>query len=358
MATLPTMISWKKALTLAPFLLVPAAFLAEILHAPPLVTFAAAGLALLPLAGLMGKATEHLATRAGAGLGAFLNATFGNAAELILAFAALREGLTGVVKASITGSIIGNSLLVLGAAILAGGLRQPQQKFNPTAAGVNSTLLALSATALILPATFHHLVPGLPVAEERMSLVISGILLCAYGASLFFAFKTHKHLYVGGEHHVEGETWSTRKSLGVLVGATVLVAFVSEVLVAQVEALSKEFGLNEVFVGVVLLAFFGNAAEHSSAIFMAWRNRMDVALGITVGSSTQIALFVAPVLVFAGYFMGEWVDLVFTMQEVAAVAVSAWIVSLVSHDGESHWLEGILLLAVYAILGVTFFFLP
>ena len=352
------MIPWRKALTLAPFLLVPAAFVTEFLHAKPLVTFAAAGLALLPLAGLMGKATEHLAARAGAGLGAFLNATFGNAAELILGFAALREGLTGVVKASITGSIIGNSLLVLGGAILAGGLRRPQQTFNSAAAGVNSTLLALSATALILPATFHHLVPGLPVAEERMSLVISAILLLAYGASLFFAFKTHKHLYVGDAHHLEGEAWSTRKSLGILIVATVLVAFVSEVLVAQVEHLSKDFGLGEVFVGVVLLAFFGNAAEHSSAIFMAWRNRMDVALGITVGSSTQLALFVAPVLVFAGYFMGQWVDLVFTMPEVAAVAVSAWIVSLVSHDGESHWLEGVLLLAVYAVLGVTFFFLP
>jgi Ca2+:H+ antiporter len=305
----------------------------------------------------MGKATEHLAARVGTGLGAFLNASFGNAAELILAFVALRKGLTGVVKASITGSIIGNSLLVLGAAILAGGIRHRRQTFQATAAGVGSTLLALSAAALILPATFHHIVPGLPLSEERMSLAIGIILFAAYVASLAFSFRTHKHLYDVEAHH-EGETWSRGRAFGLLVASTVLIAVMSEILVGEVEEIGHAFGLNEVFIGVVVLALLGNAAEHSTAVIMAYRNRMDLALGITIGSSTQIALFVAPLLVFASFAMEKHLDLVFSLPEVVAVSVSAWIVSLVAHDGECHWLEGALLLALYAILGITFYFLP
>jgi Ca2+:H+ antiporter len=337
--------------------LVPLALVLKVLGAGSVPIFITAGLAILPLAGLMGKATEHLAARVGSGLGAFLNASFGNAAELILAFVALRKGLTDVVKASITGSIIGNSLLVLGAAILAGGFRRQRQTFQATAAGVGSTLLALSAAALILPATFHHIVPGLPLSEEKMSLAISIILFIAYIGSLVFSFRTHKHLYEEEAHHA-GEPWSRRRALGVLIVATVFVAILSEILVAEVEEIGHAFGLNEVFIGVVVLALLGNAAEHSTAVIVAYRDRMDLALGITIGSSTQIALFVAPVLVFASFAMQKRLDLVFSLSEVVAVSVSAWIVSLVAHDGECHWFEGALLLALYAILGVTFYFLP
>jgi Ca2+:H+ antiporter len=337
---------------------VPIAIALKVLGAGPVPVFVAAGLAILPLAGLMGQATEHLAARVGTGLGAFLNASFGNAAELILAFVALRKGLTEVVKASITGSIIGNSLLVLGAGILAGGVRHRRQTFQATAAGVGSTLLALSAAALILPATFHHIVPGLPLSEERMSLAIAVILFLAYLASLAFSFRTHRHLYDVGAEHEGLEPWGRRRAFGLLLLATVLIAVMSEILVGEVEEIGHAFGLNEVFIGVIVLALLGNAAEHSTAVIMAYRNRMDLALGITIGSSTQVALFVAPLLVFVSFAMEKHLDLVFTLPEVVAVSASAWIVSLVAHDGECHWLEGALLLALYAILGITFYFLP
>ncbi|MBI4604262.1 MAG: calcium/proton exchanger [Planctomycetes bacterium] len=343
---------------LVPWALLALAVGLEAAHAGPTVTFVAAAAALLPFAGLMGRATEHLAITLGAGAGGLLNASFGNAAELILAFVALREGMTEVVKASITGSIVGNSLLVLGLAVVAGGLKRPIQTFNATAAGLGSTLLALSAAALLLPATFHHIAPSLRISEERMSVLIGAILFAAYVLSLIFSLKTHKHLYAGEDDPHEGPVWSRKLSVAVLAVATAAVAVLSEVLVGQVEHMSKAFGLNEVFVGVMVVAVLGNAAEHSTAIVMAYKSKMDVALGIAVGSSTQVALFVAPVLVFAGQLIGKPLDLVFSLSEVVAVGLSAWIVALVSHDGQSHWMEGVLLLALYAILGVTIYFLP
>jgi Ca2+:H+ antiporter len=326
--------------------------------ASPTIVFSAAAIALLPLAGLMGTATEHLAARRGAGLGGLLNASFGNAAELIIALVALRKGLPEVVKASITGSIVGNSLLVLGLSVLAGGIRHDRQRFNPTTAGLGSTLLALSAAALILPAAFHHLAPTERISEERMSLVIAAVLLLAYVLSLLFSLKTHKHLYEEEGGHHEGPVWGIGRAVAVLAAATAGVVVLSEILVGQVEHMIEAYDLNKVFVGVMVLAVLGNAAEHSTAVLMAWRNRMGLAVAISVGSSIQIALFVAPVLVFAGYWMGRPLDLVFSATEVIAVSLSAWIVSLVSHDGESHWMEGVLLLGLYAILGVTIFFLP
>jgi Ca2+:H+ antiporter len=344
--------------TIAPWILVVVAIVLEKVSANSTLVFIVAGIALLPLAGLMGKATEHLAATMGAGIGGLLNASFGNAAELIIAFMALQKGHLEIVKASITGSIIGNSLLVLGLAVLTGGLRHERQKFNNTAAGLSSTLLALSAIALILPATFHHMVHGPHVTEEHLSLVLSVILIGAYALSLLFTLKTHKHLYVGVESDKEEAHWSRKKALALLALATTGVALLSEVLVGQVEHLTESLGLNEVFVGVMLLAVIGNAAEHSTAVIMAYRNRMDIALGIAMGSSIQIALFVAPVLVFAGLFFDKRLDLVFSLGEVVAVSLSAWIVSLVAHDGETHWMEGVLLLTVYVVLGVTFFFLP
>lgn len=343
---------------------VPVAIGLEVFHADPAWVFAASALAIIPLAGLMGKATEHLSEHLGAGLGGLLNASFGNAAELIIAFMALRAGLLDVVKASITGSIIGNVLLVLGASVLAGGVKYEQQTFNRTAAGLGATLLALSAIGLVVPAIFHLVVRGHPNAhEQELSLEIAVVLFVTYILSLVFTLRTHKHLYVGEATHASDaalgvETWSQRKSALVLLVATSFVALMSEFLVGAVEHTAHAFGLTDVFVGVILVAIIGNAAEHSTAILMAMKNQMDLAINIAVGSSIQIALFVAPVLVFAGYLVGQPMNLLFTTFEVVAVAISVGVVSLISMDGESNWMEGVQLLAVYIILAIAFYFLP
>jgi Ca2+:H+ antiporter len=326
-------------------------------------TFLAACLAIIPLAGWMGKATEHLAAKAGEGVGGLLNATFGNAAELIIALVALDRGLHEVVKASLTGSIIGNILLVLGASILAGGVRYKSQTFNAVAARAGATNLTLAAIALIVPAAFHHLGgPAFARREADLSLEISLVLLATYALSLLFSLRTHKQLYVGGvseqaERHLPA--WSVKKSLLVLGVATALVAWMSELLVGSVEHAAHAFGMTSVFVGVIVVAIIGNAAEHSTAVLMALRNRMDLSLGISVGSSAQIALFVAPALVLMSHFVGpKPMDLVFTPAEVLAIGVSVLICEQVSSDGESNWLEGVQLLSVYLVLGIAFYFLP
>ena len=350
---------------------IPAAILAEHLHWGPLAVFGCAGLAIIPLAGLMGRATEQLAARLGAGVGGLLNATFGNAAELIIAFAALERGLYDVVKASLTGSIIGNVLLVLGAAIFAGGLKRESQTFDRAAAAANSTLLALASIGLVVPAIFHpiamaavtshRLTPEREgVLESGLSLEIAVVLFIAYGASLLFSLRTHRHLYAGeeaeGAQQPRGSVW---RSVVLLLVATALVAWMSEILVGAVEATSRALGLTEVFVGVIVVAVIGNAAEHSTAVIVAMRNQMDLALQIATGSSIQIALFVAPVLVFASHFMKHGpMDLRFTPFEVLSVMLATFVVNLVAQDGESNWLEGALMIAVYAILGMAFFFLP
>jgi Ca2+:H+ antiporter len=344
---------------------VPAAVIMEIVHASPIAIFTVSCIAIIPLAGWMGRATEHLAAKFGEGIGGLLNATFGNAAELIIAIMALRKGLYDVVKASITGSIIGNILLVLGLSILLGGLKFRQQKFNMAAAMLGSTMLALSAVALLLPAVFHFLVVGKPnVREQDLSLEIAIVLFVTYVLSLIFTLRTHSHLYAGASHSADegdghsGEQWSKRRSLLTLFAATALVALMSEFLVGAVEEASHMLGLTEVFVGVILVAIIGNAAEHSTAILVAMKNKMDLALNIAIGSSMQVALFVAPVLVFISYLFGRPMDLIFTPLEVIAVVVSVVIVALIAQDGESNWMEGVLLLAVYTILGLTFYFLP
>ncbi len=344
---------------------VPAAIILELMHASPIAIFATSSLAIIPLAGWMGRATEHLAEKLGEGIGGLLNATFGNAAELIIALMAMRQGLFDVVKASITGSIIGNILLVLGLSILLGGLKYPHQVFNRTAASLGSTLLALSAIGLLLPAVFHILVVGKPnVREQDLSLEIAIVLFITYILSLVFALRTHSHLYSGGveekkeREEVGGHSWSRGKSILVLTIATSLVALMSEFLVGAVDEASKTLGLTEVFVGVILVAIIGNAAEHSTAILVALKNKMDLALNIAIGSSMQVALFVAPVLVFASYLFGTPMNLLFTPLEVIAIAASVAIVALISQDGESNWMEGVLLLAVYTVLGLTFYFLP
>src|SRR5215203_3900566 len=343
---------------------IPVALVLEYLvHASALWVFLASSAAIIPLAALMGRATEQLAERLGEGVGGLLNATFGNAAELIIAIVALRAGLVDLVKASITGSIIGNLLLVFGASALYGGVKFQRQQFNRTAAGLSATLLVLSATALFIPAIFHLIVPPTAgLAERTLSVEISVVLIVTYVLSLYFSLRTHRHLYVGhaGEDRDElTPTASPWKALGLLLASTAGVALMSEMLVGAVEETAAVFGMNEVFVGVILVALIGNAAEHSSAIMMAGKNKMDTAITIAVGSSIQVALFVAPVLVFLSYLIApEPMDLRFTTLEVVAVGISVWIMSMIAQDGESHWMEGVQLLAVYVILGLAFYWLP
>jgi Ca2+:H+ antiporter len=343
---------------------VPLSIVLEFLQTDPVWIFVSSALAIVPLAGLMGKATEHLAEQLGAGLGGLLNASFGNAAELIIALIALRAGLYDVVKASITGSIIGNVLLVLGLSIVVGGLKYERQTFNSTAAGLGATLLTLSAIGLVVPAIFHFIVRGHPDAhEQELSLEIALVLFVTYLFSLVFSLRTHKHLYAGEDAHAGDEAlgvagWSRAKSVFVLLVATAFVALMSEFLVGAVEHTAHTFGMTDVFVGVILVAIIGNAAEHSTAVLVAAKNQMDLALNIAIGSSIQIALFVAPVLVFVSYLFAQPMDLLFSTFEVVSVALTVGIVSLVAVDGESHWMEGVQLLAVYVILAIAFYFLP
>ncbi|MFL5299372.1 MAG: calcium/proton exchanger [Anaeromyxobacteraceae bacterium] len=321
------------------------------------LVFTVSCLAVVPIAGLMGRATEVVASRVGTALGGFLSAALGNAAELILGLAALRAGEVEVVKASITGSIIGNLLLVFGAALVAGGWRREKQRFNATAAGAGNATLFLAAVALVLPALQHHGADPHPETRLPTSIAIAVVLVVLYLASLLFSLRTHAHLYPGEEEEGGyGPRWSTRTAVLVLVGATAMVAVVSEVLVESLEGASASLGLSRVFVGVVVVAIVGNAAEHSTAVVMALRDKMDLALQIAAESSKQVALFVAPVLVFAGLAFGRPMDLVFSPLEVVAVAVSTGAITLVALDGETNWLEGAMLLAVYAVLGVAFYF--
>lgn len=346
----------------------------------PTALFIVACLAIIPLAGWMGRATEHLAEHLGQGIGGLLNATFGNAAELIIALFALSRGLEGVVKASITGSIIGNILLVLGLSFLSGGIKYREQKFNRTAASISATALTLAAIALVIPTIFHQVAAQVPIErggwtparEQRLSLAIAIVLFVTYGLTLLFSLVTHKELFVGAQEQglasevgqertaaeEHGEHWSVGKSVGVLLVATGFVALVSEFLVGAVEQARESLGLTEVFVGVIVVAIIGNAAEHSSAVLMALRNKMDLSIGIAVGSSLQIALFVAPLLIFASYLFGRPMNFEFTVPEVIAVVASIIIVEQISGDGESNWVEGAQLLSVYAILAILFYFLP
>jgi Ca2+:H+ antiporter len=334
----------------------------EVLRADPLLVFVSSGLAIIPLAGLLGRATEHLTTHVGVGIGALLNASLGNAAELIIALVAMREGLHDVVKASLTGSIIGNILLVLGVAMFAGGLKYERQKFNQTASGMGASLLLLAAVGLIIPALFHFTAADRGIAIEReLSLTISFVLFAIYVASLLFTLKTHRHLFAGEAHNASDlgeQPWTRGVSITVLTVVTCLVALMSEMLVGALEPAAHQLGLTQVFVGVILVALVGNAAEHSTAVMVAVKNKMDLAYGIAVGSSLQIALLVAPLLVFASYLFGTPLDLIFTPFEVAAVTISVLSVGLVAMDGESNWMEGVMLVGVYVMLAIAFFFLP
>ena len=294
-----------------------------------------------------------------------LNATFGNAAELIIGGVALSKGLTNVVKASITGSIIGNVLLVLGLSILFGGTKYKEQRFNRTAVTTSVTSLSLAAIGLVIPTVFHRAADRSAggwsaLVEQKLSLAIAVVLFLTYFFMLCFSLWTHKHFFQGTQQHAEesAQQWSRGKAIVVLMLATAFVAVLSEFLVGTIESVRDSVGLTEVFVGVIVVAIVGNAAEHSTAILMAMKNKMDLTVNIAIGSSLQIALFVAPVLIFLSYLFGQPMDLEFTMPEVVAVVVSVYILFQISEDGETNWIEGIQLLSVYLILGILFFYLP
>lgn len=305
------------------------------------------------VAGFLGKATESVAHYAGDRLGGFLNATFGNAAELIIAIFLVKDGLFDVVKASLTGSIIGNLLLVLGASVLVGGLKFKEQHFNIKLAGHNSSLMLLAVIAVFIPAMFAG---SLTKPEtNKLSIIVAVILIVAYLLWLLFSMVTHKN-ELSDEVVEHGEAaWSKGLSIFFLILATVMVALESEWLVGSLESFSHQYGLSELFVGAFLIAIVGNAAEHSAAIMLARKNKIGAAVEIAVGSSLQIALFVSPALVLISLLFGQTMNLVFTTYELVAIGVAAFIASSISRDGSTNWYEGVLLLVVYAILGIAFF---
>jgi Ca2+:H+ antiporter len=322
--------------------------------------FITSAAAIIPLAKILSTATEHLVIRVGPGLGGLLNATFSNAVEMIIAFFALQAGLFDVVKASITGSIIGNVLFVLGLSFYLGGLGREKQTFNKTASGVSISQLIVAATALLVPAAFVLTTSSLALTsnlEEELSIGVAIILLISYAAQLFFFLRTHKHLYAGEEEEI-GRAWTLRHSLGVLLVTTVLVGVMADILVEGLDYLTETLGLTELFVGVILVALVGSAAENVAAVIAAIKNKIELSVNIAMSSTLQISLFVAPVLVLLGFFIGKPLDLTFNTFEVVAVVVTMLIASAIVEDGESNWFEGFQLLATYGILAVAFFFHP
>jgi Ca2+:H+ antiporter len=325
-----------------------------------LLVFGASALAIVPLAAWMGRATEQLAEQLGEGVGGLLNATFGNAAELIIAFAALRAGLPDVVKASIAGSIVGNILLVLGFAMLAGGLRHSEQHYNPAGARSQATMLTLAAIALVLPAAYQVATGTTAAGLTRVSVSISIVLLVVYSLFLAFALITHPALFAGS-HAIERKDAraSPVRAAAILAVATAAIAWMSEILVGAIEPAAHELGLSNIFVGVFLVAILGNAAEHATAVSAAMKNRMDLSLSIAIGSSVQVSLFVAPLLVLTSLVLGPApMDLAFQPGLVLTILLSVLVTGQVASDGRSDWLRGVQLLAVYLVLAITFFFLP
>jgi Ca2+:H+ antiporter len=352
--------------------LIPVAIVLDFLNFNPILVFVVSALAIVPLAGLMGDATEALAEYLGPTVGALLNATLGNAPEIIISLFALNRGLIGIVKSSLTGSIIGNLLLGLGLAMLAGGFKVKTQMFDSRVARINGALLVLASFGLIIPATYR-IGNGAGVGASRhVSLEIAVILFLVYVGSLVFTLVTNKA--VVGKAGVQAEKeatgvpkeecyeveigWSRNKSLAILSVVTIALAIMSEVLTGAIEPAAESLGLTPLFAGVFLLAVVGNAAEMVSALRFASRDKMDLAIGITVGASTQVALLVAPILVFAGYFMGQDMNLLFTRYEMWAVVLAVFITRTLIYDGESTWLEGLMLVAIYVMLGIGFFHLP
>lgn len=333
-------------------------------HTPPyeVAIFITACLAIVPLAGMMGEATDEISKHTGPSIGGLLNATFGNAAELIIAIFALKAGLLDVVQASITGSIVGNILLVLGLAIVTGGWNRTHQTFNRTLASSQSSMLLLATAGLFVPALFVQAQPGMQHVHGesfdprvwRISLAVAGVLMAVYLFGLLFSLKTHRAVFATHEENEQAE-WPLGRAIGVLAGATAFVAWMSELLVSSVEPMTHALHLSPLFVGVIIVPIVGNAAEHATAVTMAARNKMDIAISIAIGSGTQVALLVAPLLVFASVLFGHQLSLIFGRPELVAVAFAVMIVAFVAHDGETNWLEGIQLLAVYVVIALSFY---
>lgn len=340
----------------------PLAFILRGLHAPPLYVFVAAALGIVPLAGILGQSTGALATHTGPSIGGVLNATLGNATELIIAIFALRAGHISVVKASLSGSIIGNLLLVLGLSIVAGGTRRETLRFSRANASMNSTMLMIAVAALVMPAVFalssfgdlaYHHSPRL----EQLSFWASGVLILLYLANLVFIVKTRPQPAPAQPAGRQGQP-GIKQAMISLTLATAAISLLSEILVSAIEPVSHSLGMTELFIGVIVVALVGNAAEHSTAVMMAMEDKMDLAISVAAGSSTQIALFVAPVLVFLSAAFGNPMTLLFNGFEIAGIFLSVLIVAMISSDGETHWMEGAELLALYAILAVAFYFVP
>jgi Ca2+:H+ antiporter len=354
---------------LVPF--IPIAVALRFADADATFVFFASALGVIPTAALMGRATEELAARSGPGIGGLLNVTFGNAPELIIALFALGEGLHEVVKASLVGSILGNILLVMGAAMLVGGIPRDRQKFDATAAQAQSLMLLLASVALIMPAIYELVIGGsLPLPTDRndrfpsdleaMSAVVAVALLVSYVCGLIFSLKTHRDLFNpahGEDDHVGDHVWSVRKSVTALALAGIAVGVMSEILVGSIEEASEGIGLSPFFVSIIVVAIVGNAAEHWVAVYFAWKDKMDLSINIAIGSSAQIALFVAPVLVLLSFVIGPFpMPLVFNGLELGAIMLAIIIANQVTHEGESTWFEGVQLLSVYFVLGTVFFF--
>lgn len=349
---------------LAMLVFIPISTYLSLTHASPSLIFITSALAVIPLAGFMGHATEELAKYLGSSIGGLLNATFGNAAELIITIIAVRAGELEVVRASIVGSIVGNILLVLGLSVFLGGLKYKTQVFSKDVAGVHTVMMILAVIAMFTPSLFVHAIPGTPDTAanprvESLSLWVSGLLIAIYLGSLLFSLKTHQEMFRDGEEEeAEPPHWSRAMAYGVLAAATAFVAWESELLVHSLDPTVQAWGVNKLFVGVIILPIIGNAAEHATAVVTALKNKMDISMNICVSSSTQIALFVAPLIVFLSIPLGHPMPFIFNDFELIAVGFSAIIAAFIARDGKSNWLEGAQLLAVYAILALAFFFVP
>ncbi len=337
---------------------VPVALIADfVLHLDPVLIFIFAALAVIPLADLVGEATEELAVYTGPKLGGLLNATLGNAAELIITVFAINEGLIELVKASIIGSILGNLLLVLGLSILLGGIKNGMQTFDRRTAGLNATMLILAVVALMVPSLFDAAIQDNLAAEVGLSEGVAVVMIIIYGLSVIYAFTSGSPVTRDAAHH---ETkWTPRVAIGILIAATLGIVFMSEILVGAVEPVTQQLGLTEFFIGIIIIPLVGNVAEHLVAVQVALKNKMELSLAVSLGSSLQIALFVAPVLVFISLLMGgETLLLVFNSFELVAVAAASLVAAFIALDGESNWLEGAMLLAVYLMIALAFYFLP
>jgi len=350
---------------------VPISVILDLVHADHIIIFIIAVIALIPLAKLIGDSTEHLSTHYGSTLGSLLNVTFGNAAEIIIAVVAINAGLIELVKASITGAILGNIMLIFGLSMIAGGIRKKEQLFSRENAGLQSTMIFLAIIGLAIPTVLSSTILEPAEIENQLKIqflsdALAIILLSVYIAGIVFTFFTHKHLFVSPQMEEENNNhnsdtttkhWDKKRAFFMLAISMVGVVVISEILVGSVEETSKQFGFGELFVGAIIIGIVGNAAEHSSAIILARKGKIDLSIGIAAGSGTQIALFVVPILVIFGIILNQPFTLEFTIYELVTLFLAAIILNLIAHDGRSNWFEGVMLTAVYIIIAIGFYFI-